>query len=330
MRTRLIAATLLTLAGCLGGEDDPYGDAEPVAIARSYRIDSTIDVPASAAAPGPAATALDLARGLEAEPAATLFELAERAGVPAVGTLRDALPGALEDRLDDAIDAHVDGLLRANPDVAAALAEAVAVADTVLGQVALTSELIPAAGRFEHRLLTIGFTVDGRTATFDVADAPLTTASGSLWALPTSADSSTLELGAHGFGLPIGTYALQVIDAELERRAGGDLRAVLGDAVDCAGMAADVADECVLGACIGHEDDLRAVCEAGLDRLVDELGGRITDVDREVLHFDVARARAIDGDGDGRAEYLSGTWLSYVDLGVGLRPAPGRFATTGP
>jgi hypothetical protein len=327
MRTRLILALLFTLAGCLEKED--IYDEKRVAPSAVYRIASTIEVPAPVAAPGEAATALELARRLETDPADTLFALAERAGVPAVATLRDALPDALETRLEAAIDAHVDDFLRANPDVAAGLALAVDTADTVLGEIALTSELvIGTTGRGQHRLLTIGFAVDGAVTSIDVAGAPFTSAIATVATYANVEDAGWLELGDHGFGLPVGSYALPVIDAALERRVGADLRTLLGDAADCAGMAADVADECVLGACIGHEAELLDLCEAALDRLVDELGDRVAGADRDVLHLGTGSAQMTDRDGDGRAEELSGgVWQSRIDLGTGPRTAPGRFAT---
>jgi hypothetical protein len=326
MRLRLIAASVVTLTACIDA-DDPISTDELLEPSPTYRIASTLDVPTSAVVPGGVATVLDVMRELQARPAVTLFALAERAGVPAVSSLGDALPEVLELRLESAIDGHVRGVLRDHPAAAAALAQATVTAEAVLGKLALTSELVITRGSAEHRLLTVGFTVDRVSTSFDVAGAPLTTATATTEHFPLSDVHTTVSVAAHGFGLPIGSYALQVIDAALARRVGGDLRRVLGDAVDCAGMAASVADECVLDACIGHEDDLLDVCEGALDRLVDELGGRVSGAGREVLHLEPSAMRMFDGDGDGVGEDLSGSWRATIDLGMGPRQASGSFAT---
>jgi hypothetical protein len=314
MRLRLLSAALLTLAAC----DSANGtDEAPVALAASYRLATTIDLPASAALPADLAAALDLLRGLRDAPGATIFDLAGQAGVPAVDELRDALPGALESRVEGWVDDQVRAALAADPEVAAALDLVVDAADTVLAEIHLASEL--SGG--QHRLITVGFDVAGTAATFPVDGLPLTTVPASL-----QVSGGALAIGGHAFGLPVGDLAYQAFSAEVERRAGTDVRGVLADAIDCPTIAAAVADQCVLGACVGHEDDLLAICEDGIDYLVAELEARFAEANLDVLRLERGSASLIDADGDGIAEQLgAGTWTASVDVGAGLRPAPASF-----
>ncbi|MGE3456565.1 MAG: hypothetical protein AB7O24_15755, partial [Kofleriaceae bacterium] len=82
--------------------------------AGSYRVSSTIDLTVEAVLPEMAADVVVTLRELSANPAHTLIQLAEDAGVPAVGTIRAALPSSLESKLEGWINgeiakAHVGG-----------------------------------------------------------------------------------------------------------------------------------------------------------------------------------------------------------------------------
>jgi hypothetical protein len=93
-------------------------------------------------------------------------------------------------------------------------------------------------------------------------------------------------------------------------------------------MAAAVADECVAGVCVGHEADLRALCEAGIDYLADELAARFAETDVEVLAMREGTAWLRDEDGDGTVEGLDGWWSAELDLGMGPRPTSVTFTGT--
>ena len=70
---------------------------------------------------------------------------------------------------------------------------------------------------------------------------------------------------------PSASTWLRALDASLRQRYGHDLRGTIGLLVDCGAMAASVAHECVGPVCVGHEDDLRGVCEGALDELADQV-----------------------------------------------------------
>jgi hypothetical protein len=325
MRAALIATLLATVPACFLGEDDPFGEEAALAPSPVYWITGTLTISTEVSGPGTTPDAGELARRLPFDPADTLFTLARRAEVPAVETL-DALPPALETRLLAAIDAHVEGRLRDDAATAAALDAALATVRAARETVALTTELVVAGGSAQHRLLALGFDVGDATASLDVAGAPGATVATTASVFGYGSESS-LTLGAQIFGLPFATHALHAVDGALVRRGGGDLRAVIGDAIACEALALAVADECVMDECIGHPAELLALCEAALDRLVDELGSRHADAAPGTLLLGSSGMRMFDRDGDGIGEELAGNWQARLDRGDGPRRAWGPFAS---
>src|SRR5262245_25144910 len=106
----LTSGLLLALAGC-GGEADPAPTPlPPEAAARvtgNYGLTTTLDLPATLLAPPPPADAFGTVVGLRWDPARTIFDLAEEAGVPHAQTLHQALPDILQSRLDGWISGFV-------------------------------------------------------------------------------------------------------------------------------------------------------------------------------------------------------------------------------
>jgi hypothetical protein len=326
MRLRLLPAVLLAATAC-DSDPDTTEEGEPLALDGTYVLAGELDLRASNLLPPPLGTAVDLVSELHTDPGGAIWTLADLAGVPAVDRLRDALPGALESRLEGWMGDHMQDALRANPDVAAALALVHDAAYSVLGEIELTSELTAAGGAAQHRLLGVGFDVDGTAAAFTVDGAPLTSAA-LTYTVAVEDGDSVASLGAHGFGLPVGTLAYQALEAEVVRRTGSDVRTILVRAADCPGMAAAVADQCVAGVCVGHEGDLRELCEAGIDYLADQLAARFAEADVEILAMRDGTAWLRDIDGDGAVEGLDGWWSAELDLGVGPRPTNVTFTGT--
>jgi hypothetical protein len=197
----------------------------------------------------------------------------------------------------------------------------------VLAQVDIESELEVRLGSApQHRLTAIAFDAAGTAVRFDVAGQPLTTNAVDVH-IDVSTAGSQLAIGDHSFGLPIGTLAYRAFDAELVRSTGHDLRGLLAVAFECPALAADVADRCVLNVCVGHEDDLEDLCEAGLDYLAAELRTRFTEADLDVLRLRAGTAVMVDANNDRIAETLAaGEWSAWLDVGMGPRPAPAVFA----
>jgi len=98
------------------------------------------------------------------------------------------------------------------------------------------------------------------------------------------------------------------------------LREAVSAAVDCPAVAAEVADICILGICVGHADALESLCEQGVDLVVDEVTQRIAGLDIEVLALH-------SGDAVIAADRLTGgTWNAEIDFGLGPRPVRATFS----
>ena len=133
-------------------------------------------------------------------------------------------------------------------------------------------------------------------------------------------------------GIPFGAYALRAIDFTMERQLGAsDLRAALALTVDCAAMAANVADRCIGFVCVGHESELQAICEGGLDEAAAQLEERIHAIDFQAIHFQSGTATAEGAILDAltgaatAARLEAGTWTATVDLGQEPEAATATF-----
>lgn len=306
-------------------------DAQALGTAGTYRVQSTLVVEAGALLPPTADRAVQTLEGLRDHPAATLFALADDAGVPAVATIRDALPSVLASRLDGWIDGYVQSVTTGDGTVAQVIDAVVGVCRAPIGAIELESALTVRGAASRHRLETVGLEVAGHAMRFDVA--PLASVGAAL-EVPVAAavildgDRATLTLGDHGFGLPYGRIAWAAFDGAMRARYGRDLRGLLGDAVGCDALAASVANRCVLSVCVGHRSDLRAICEGALDEAVAQLRERVEAQAVEPIALDAGAAvlvRAAASDGFAGA-IEDGVWTAQLDLGHGARPAAATFA----
>jgi hypothetical protein len=308
------------------GDDDvpvtpppPVPPAPPAIVASgTYLARSRIDLTAEAVLPEPAEELVVTLRAFSVEPAHTLIDLAEDAGVPAVSELRAILPDVLESRFEDWLDQEIAKAQIAGVPATQLAADVAALAQTALTRFELDSELrldAPAS----HRLTAIDLAPAGIDArvTLDVAiETPLTATS----------RAGVLTLGDHRFGLAYGDYAWRACDAVIAARFGGGIRAALGEAVDCPRIAQAVASRCVLGVCVGHADLIEELCEAGLDEVVAAAHDRVAALRFDVLHLATGSARLVDTSHDGIADALAdGVWTAELNAGQGLRPVPATF-----
>jgi hypothetical protein len=305
---RLLTALTVLASACGAAPTDETSAPEvivPPPLATEYTLVSDFDVTAAAVAPGPVYDALSLVRGLREAPADTLFALLDQAGVPAIATLRDALPGVVEDELADLVDDALEGA-----GVADELDWVIALSETTLTRFALESTLDVAAG--EHRARAITFHPPGLAA----VTLPLPAGVGA--DVDVSRAGDVVTIGAHGFGLPLGELAFQALETTL----GASLRDWLGTVVPCDELAATVADRCLLGVCVGHEDELRDLCALGLDEAAEAIEERFLALDHELVHFDGGAATCALG------ELVDGRWTAQIDVGAGLRSVPAVFHGT--
>ena len=332
MKAALVS--VLAIVGCgTTSPGDPYGtglgDPEnPVpqqSSEGSYAIANRVDFTVEAILPAQLAFTVETLRAFSHNPASALFDLAEAKGVPAVGLIRAALPGVLEDKLEGWINDFVDKPKIHGKTIRAYAGEIADLAEFALTEFQIDSEMTIDGLDVSHTFTALDLSptgiLDVRIPIGGLA-ADLLTQHPTL----TVAEGGAIAFGDQHFGLQYGEYAWQGVQAASTALFGGDIRTVLGAAVDCAGLASSIADKCVLGACVGHEADLRSICTGGLDALVDVAHARFAERRLDAFQFASGTARLVDDDGDGIGDRIvDGQWDAKMNLGQGLRHAPATF-----
>jgi hypothetical protein len=320
-----LAACALPHGGGLADDagDDATGDdvdpppPPPSHPASAYHVTTDLDVSATTILPEPLYNAVEVMRTFETSPGEGLLDAAELAGVPAVDTLRAALPDILESQLTDWIDDRLAGT-----EFTVRVGQIVDLADTAFAHVELGSTLDVAAGT--HALDTIAVEIAGSRAELAV-EAP----SGDLFALTADVDVTQdavrhVTISGHTFGVHAGTAAWNALTAAVEAQYGTDLTTVVSTAVDCPGLAHAIATMCALGQCVGHESLLLSICTGAVDYAIDQVHDQFTSVDFDAVIFDAGQGTATDA----TFETIAGTWSAQLDLGAGPRAVPATFTAT--
>lgn len=310
------------VGGGTGGSTGGGGRA--VSVASSYSLQSRLDITAGSLAPDPA---YGLLQDLSNDPGAAIVTAADAAGLPAAQTLFDALPSSLEDRLAGWLSdaASTDGL--------AELQVLVAWSQLVLAEVVIDSELVIGDLDQEqhaiasHRLSTLRFDIAGNDVQIDIPQLGGLEGAGharvEVW-LESGTESLDIVLGEQRYGLLLGEAAYQAFEAAVENRYGQDLRGMIGSSIDCEAIAAEVADQCVLGVCVDHESELADMCEGALDSVADKIHHQFRAFDMEVLRLASGEASIVDGAAE-QSTVVDGIWDAAADLGQGLRSLPAEF-----
>jgi hypothetical protein len=334
---RVLAALLLAACGTSGSADNPYGSGlgtpdSPVpqqgAEKGPYQVTTSVDLTVEAVLPPQAELVVQTLRDFSDNPAHALITLAGQEGVPAVETLYNALPSVLTDKLEGWINNEIENVQIDGQPITTWAGNIAALADTTFSKFSVDSTLDVEGATSTHTLTMLDFTPTGVLN----VKIPITgLASDILTQHPSVSvnEGGQLTLGDQAFGLLFGEYAWNAVNAACTAEFGGDIRTVLGNAVNCAGLAQTIANKCVLGVCVGHEQELDDVCEGGLDAVVNVMHDRFAQLNLEALHYASGAATLVDDDGDGIADRMTaGTWDAELNLGLGLRHTPATFTAT--
>jgi hypothetical protein len=304
------------------GEPNPSGNPipphDPDPNGR-YELRTTYDVTAEAVLPEPAFELVGTMRAFSTAPANTLLDVAEDAGVPAVGTLRDALPSTLETKLEGFIDEQLAKVTIDGVPITQIAGELAALAETVLTQFAIDSQLVISGSTINHRLTRIDFAPAGVDVAIDLQDLPVEQVT------TCTVNHASLTIDAHAYALPYGQYAWAALEAQVVATYGKAPRALLGDAINCPAIAKAVASKCVLSLCVGHQTELTQICERGLDEVVARVQSKVEGLVFEAIRHERGVATLSDRDGDDRMDQLAGTWTAQINASQGLRPVPATF-----
>jgi len=334
MRSAILLVGTSLLAACGASDpvaENPYGAGTPESpvpetnqSGAPYRMVNTIDFTAEAILPAQGELIVSTLREFSTNPARALITAADAAGVPAIAALYGAIPGVIKDRIEGWINDEVAKLEVNGRPVTAYAGEVVSYFDLALTQFAVDSELHLDGANVEHRLTALDLRPAGLDLTLPIGGlaGDLLTQHPELFVL----EGGAINFGVQHFGLNYGEYAWQGIEALSTAAFGQGVRATLGLAVNCPALAQTISDKCVLNVCVGHETELNAICEGGLDAIVNFAHDRLAALRIEALHLKGGTARLVDHDGDGVGDaILDGTWDAEMNLGLGLRHTPAAF-----
>jgi hypothetical protein len=330
MRIAILTSLLAVGCGVSSPTDDtgtdPVGTPEnPVPSKEGpYAVRNSVDFTVEAVLPKPAHVVVATLREFSTNPGGALVAAADAAGVPALATLYNALPGALKDRFEGWINDFVEDVKINGVPIQTYAGEIAMLAEFALSQFTVTSELDLRSGTANHRLTG----VDLRPAGIDFV-VPIGGLAGDILTQDpqtTVAEGGFVTVGEQHFGLMYGEYAWQGIEAASTSLFGQGVRATLGKAVNCPALANNIADKCVLGVCVGHRSLIEDICEGGLDTVVNLAHNAMAANKLEALHLISGTVRLVDDDGDGVGDRLvDGNWDAELNLGLGLRHAPATF-----
>ncbi len=314
-----------TGSGSGSGSGSDTTPVQPVA-SGTYEVRSTIDLTVEALLPESAENIVITLRDFSTNPAQTLLDLAQDAGVPAVEEIRDDLPDYVEDKLEGWINGEINQLKINGVPVPQVAGNIAALAETALTQFALDSELTVTSTNATHTLKAIDLAPAGIAARVELAPLPADVISAT--ATCSSADA-TLSLGDHLYALQYGEYMWTAINQAVTAQYGADIRGVIGNAVNCPALAHTIATKCYWGYCVGHEAQLNQICNAGLDEVVDRVHDKFSAMRFDAIHFAAGTATLVDADEDGDVEALTdGVWMAEINAGMGLRHVPATFTAT--
>lgn len=316
---RTVLAFLLT--GCVAmptpstGDDDGTTPTDPVAepaqpVAKgAYDVHSSIDLTVELALPQTGANVVVTLRDFSTNPAQTLMGLAAEAGVPAI----DDLPSYVQDKLEGWINGEIAKLTLNGTPITQVAGSIAGLAETSLAKMELDSKLDIAANT--HTLTHVD--LPAFDTSFEIAVTQSATC---------SSTAGALSIGDHTYGLEYGEYIWKAMNEQMVATYGVDLRGALGAAMNCPALAETISNKCVWGYCVGHKEQLVAICEAGLDEVVERVHEKLAEERFDAVHFISGTATLVDADKDGVAEALSaGTWNAELNAGQGLRHVPATF-----
>ena len=331
---RIVAASLF-LISCVAPADDndpadpadptgptqpqPQPQPEPPRATGHYKMRSDVDVTVDAVLPEQAHDMVVVFRDFSINPTQTLLDVAEDAGVPAVGTIRDDLPDYLEDKLEGWINAEIAKVKLGGVPITQIAGNIAALAESVLTRFAIDSDLTIDGSVATHRLKAIDFAPAGLDTKFDVGGLPNEIVSATT---SCSSQEGTLTLGDHRYSIAYGQYVWQALERDMTAQYGGTIRTKLGEAMNCPAIAHVVASKCVWGVCVGHQAELTTICERGLDEVVARVQAKVDALRFDAIRFATGTA-TIAPDG-----LELGVWTAEINAGVGLRGVPATFSAT--
>lgn len=292
-----------------------------------YAVRTMMDFTVEQVLPPQAHLVVVTLRAFGDNPARTLITVADRYGVSALEDLYNVIPSYLRDRFEGWVNDEIAKFKIAGKTVPQYSAQVAALAETALTKFAIDSDFAISPTETTHSLTGIDLSPAG----INVSVAITGLANDILTQHPTItvAEGGAFSVSEQHFGLTIGEYMWQGVNAGVTNVFGSDIRTSLRKAVPCGTIAANIADKCILNVCVGHEQLIENICTGALDAMVEEIHGKFAALNMEAFHMISGSARLVDDDSDGVADRIvDGVWDSEMNLGLGLRKAPAVWTAT--
>ncbi|HEY5949618.1 MAG TPA: hypothetical protein VIV40_29185 [Kofleriaceae bacterium] len=325
---RALAAILVSsLAACAAEEPATYGEGlgtpenpipdDDLTYAVASRIDFTVD----GTLPPQVVDTVAALRGFSQNPAHALLAGADQTAVQA---LKTSLGSTLSSNLEGWLNTEIDKVRIATKTLRQCATDIVSITETSLTRFYLDSLLSMTPEKSTHTLAHLNF----KPLSVDIVVLIGGSASDVLTQHPSIAvaPAGALSLGDQKFGLAFGSYAWSGINLASTAVFGAGVQTTIAGGLNCAAVAKAVSLKCSSSSCVGHESELRAICEAGGAALVGQLQQHVAAFHLDVFRFVGGNAHLVDNNGDGLADrILDGAWDVEMNLGAGLRKATATF-----
>jgi hypothetical protein len=335
MRNAILLSMLLAACGTsatTGGDGsgdwgDGFGTPENPVPAKTgpYTVVNKVDITIEQIVPAQVELVVSTLRAFSTNPAQALISIADQAGVPYASTIYSLIPSPIRGSFEGWINTEVAKAKINGTPITQYAGDIAKLFEYALTDFSVDSQMVLEPGMQVSHTLTA---LDLRPAGVDFVLPISGLASDILTQHPTIelSEGGAIVFGEQHFGLNYGEFVWQAIEGFSQATFGGGIRATLGTAVNCPAIAHTVATKCVLGVCVGHETEIKDVCEGGLTAIVDLVHDRIVSHRIEALHFASGGARLVDDDGDGVGDQIvEGQWDAEMNFGLGLRHTNASF-----
>jgi hypothetical protein len=317
----------------------PDGKPLPTKLDGKYEMSSTFDLTSAGVFPNAANETLKALSNFKEHPSQTMVDLLAAAGVPVVPTVLNAIPSFIRDYVLGYIDDHIVGSFYEAVPFAQSLTGMLDDLATITTKFEVVSTLDLPAGdgignaQATHAFAGVAYTWSDKRNVITAPEVlknletPAVAANAvALEKRSPALESARLKLGDHKFTVPIGSFAVLAADHLAKDKLGAkDLRDALGNIVDCAGVAADVANRCLeavgVSVCVGHQSEIEQLCNDGLDTLIGTVQDQIKRLDLPAVHFKEGEAQMWDapvdmGPLDATIDRIDhGIWTAAVNTG---------------
>ena len=322
---------LLVIAAC-GTTDDEiptYGEGlgtpeNPIPQDGPYSVHTQTSAP-SATTQANVTRIAGAMRQFAQTPAHSMLTVAKQAAPEEMTTI-DAMPSALRSRLEGWIDTEIDKVVVDGMRGRAVASEMADFVEATVAHFSLESTLSFSPTKTTHTLGALSFRLSGLDIVVPVGG--LAGDDGQQRVALTVGEGGALTFGDQEFGVEFGAHAWHGINLASTTLHGASVAPALSSAVNCKALAKAVSLKCYNSACVGHLDELSAICERSVAALVTQLETEVASVDIASIRFSAGTAHLVDENGDGLANRVeAGAWT--VDPRAGVSSAMFTAITAG-